>query len=112
MYLIFNNFQDNIEPSLPEITYFGADFLDFTPPFASPVKKLARTGLYNVYFIYNLHILTNRSTLYDQQWSEFSKEGETWKMWRIFQNWGIFIYLGGVWRGQKLSGVGGGEYTL
>jgi len=37
-------FKDNIEPSLPEITYFGADFLDFTPPFASPVKKLARTG--------------------------------------------------------------------
>lgn len=37
-------FKENIEPSLPEITYFGADFLDFTPPFASPVKKLARTG--------------------------------------------------------------------
>jgi len=33
-------FKENIEPSLPEITYFGSDFLDFTPPFASPSKRL------------------------------------------------------------------------
>merc|ERR1740131_803639 len=37
-------FKENIEPSLPEITYFGSDFLEFTPPFASPLKKLSRTG--------------------------------------------------------------------
>jgi len=37
-------FKDNIEPSLPDITYIGSDFLDFTPPFASPLKKLSRTG--------------------------------------------------------------------
>ena len=28
-------FKENIEPTLPEITYFGADFLDFTTSFAS-----------------------------------------------------------------------------
>jgi len=33
-------FKENIEPSLPEITYFGSDFLDFTPPFATPSKRL------------------------------------------------------------------------
>ena len=33
-------FKENIEPSLPEITYFGSDFLDFTPPFSSPSKRL------------------------------------------------------------------------
>jgi len=38
-------FKENIEPNLPELTYFGADFLDFTPPFASPLKKVARPGL-------------------------------------------------------------------
>jgi len=34
-------FKENIEPSLPEITYFGADFLDFPPTFATPSKKLS-----------------------------------------------------------------------
>jgi len=38
-------FKENIEPSLPEITYFGSDFLDFTPPFATPLKKISKTGL-------------------------------------------------------------------
>jgi len=33
-------FKENIEPSLPEITYFGSDFLEFTPPFATPSKRL------------------------------------------------------------------------
>jgi len=33
-------FKENIEPFLPEITYFGSDFLDFTPPFSSPSKRL------------------------------------------------------------------------
>jgi hypothetical protein len=33
-------FKENIEPTLPEITYFGSDFLDFTPPFATPSKRL------------------------------------------------------------------------
>ena len=28
-------FKEHIEPTLPEITYFGADFLDFTSTFAS-----------------------------------------------------------------------------
>jgi len=37
-------FKENIEPSLPEITYFGSDFLEFTPPFATPSKRLS-TGL-------------------------------------------------------------------
>ena len=35
--------QDNIEPSLPDLTYIGSDFLDFTPPF-SPLKKISKTG--------------------------------------------------------------------
>lgn len=34
-------FKENIEPNLPEITYFGADFLDFPPTFATPSKKLS-----------------------------------------------------------------------
>jgi len=37
-------FKENIEPSLPDITYCGTDFLDFTPPFASPLKKVSRSG--------------------------------------------------------------------
>ena len=37
-------FKENIEPSLPEITYFGSDFLEFTPPFATPSKRLS-TGI-------------------------------------------------------------------
>ena len=36
-------FKENIEPSLPEITYFGSDFLEFTPPFATPSKRLSST---------------------------------------------------------------------
>lgn len=36
-------FKDNIEPSLPDLTYIGSDFLDFTPPF-SPLKKISKTG--------------------------------------------------------------------
>ena len=28
-------FKEHIEPTLPEITFFGADFLDFTTPFTS-----------------------------------------------------------------------------
>jgi len=38
-------FKENIEPSLPEITYFGSDFLDFTPPFATPSKRLQLPSL-------------------------------------------------------------------
>ena len=34
-------FKENIEPTLPEITYFGSDFLEFTPPFATPSKRLS-----------------------------------------------------------------------
>lgn len=37
-------FKENIEPNLPEITYFGSDFLDFTPPFTTPSKKLSQIG--------------------------------------------------------------------
>lgn len=37
-------FKENIEPNLPEITYFGSDFLDFTPPFTTPSKKLSLVG--------------------------------------------------------------------
>jgi len=33
-------FKENIEPSLPDLTYFGSDFLDFTPPFSTPSKRL------------------------------------------------------------------------
>ena len=28
-------FKEHIEPTLPDITYFGADYLDFTTPFVS-----------------------------------------------------------------------------
>ena len=28
-------FKEHIEPTLPEISYFGAEFLDFATPFAS-----------------------------------------------------------------------------
>ncbi len=28
-------FKDHIEPRLPEITYFGTEFLDFATPFSS-----------------------------------------------------------------------------
>jgi len=38
-------FKENIEPSLPEITYFGSDFLDFTPPFSTPSKRLQLPSL-------------------------------------------------------------------
>jgi len=38
-------FKENIEPGLPEITYFGSDFLDFTPPYASPSKRLPGSGV-------------------------------------------------------------------
>ena len=27
-------FKDHVEPRLPEITYFGTEFLDFTTPFS------------------------------------------------------------------------------
>ena len=33
-------FKENIEPTLPEITYFGADFLDFTTSFASKSRVI------------------------------------------------------------------------
>lgn len=33
-------FKENIEPTLPEITYFGADFLDFTTSFASKSRGI------------------------------------------------------------------------
>lgn len=32
-------FKEHIEPTLPEISYFGADFLDYTPSFSSPTLK-------------------------------------------------------------------------
>jgi len=37
-------FKENIEPTLPEITYFGADFLDFTTSFATPTKRRSVSG--------------------------------------------------------------------
>ena len=33
-------FKDKIEPTLPEITFFGSDFLDFTTPYTSMRIKL------------------------------------------------------------------------
>ena len=47
-------FKENIEPTLPEITYFGADFLDFTTSFASKYiftrkKKLIFFGLLKIF---------------------------------------------------------------
>lgn len=36
-------FKEHIEPTLPEITYFGADFLDFTS-FATPTKRRSVSG--------------------------------------------------------------------
>ena len=40
-------FKEHIEPTLPEITYFGADFLDFTS-FASKYRNriLQRRNIY------------------------------------------------------------------
>uniref|UniRef100_V5HA26 Putative pallbearer n=1 Tax=Ixodes ricinus TaxID=34613 RepID=V5HA26_IXORI len=32
-------FKEHIEPTLPEISYFGADFLDYTPSFSSSLKS-------------------------------------------------------------------------
>ena len=40
-------FKEHIEPTLPEITFFGAEFLDFTTPFTS---KLHRTLTFNTNF--------------------------------------------------------------
>jgi len=37
-------FKEHIEPTLPEITYFGADFLDFTSTFATPTKRRSVSG--------------------------------------------------------------------
>lgn len=38
-------FKENIEPSLPEISYFGSDFFpEFTTPFATPSKRVATGG--------------------------------------------------------------------
>jgi F-box protein 28 len=40
-------FKDHIEPTLPEITFFGAEFLDFTTPslsFSSPTKRRSQSG--------------------------------------------------------------------
>jgi len=36
-------FKEHIEPTLPEITYFGADFLDFTS-FATPTRRRSVSG--------------------------------------------------------------------
>lgn len=36
-------FKEHIEPTLPEITYFGAEFLDFTS-FATPTKRRSQSG--------------------------------------------------------------------
>merc|ERR1711976_665297 len=38
-------FKEHIEPTLPEISYFGADFLDFTTPYTSPSKRRNTSGL-------------------------------------------------------------------
>ena len=38
-------FKENIEPTLPEITYFGSDFLEFTPPFATPSKRFGSSSI-------------------------------------------------------------------
>jgi F-box protein 28 len=32
-------FKEHIEPTLPEITFFGAEFLDFTTPFTSKYSR-------------------------------------------------------------------------
>lgn len=37
-------FKEHIEPTLPEITYFGAEFLDFATPFATPTKRRSQSG--------------------------------------------------------------------
>jgi len=37
-------FKEHIEPTLPEITFFGAEFLDFTTPFTSPTKRRSQSG--------------------------------------------------------------------
>jgi len=41
-------FKDHVEPRLPEITYFGTEFLDFTTPFSSPSKRRTTSGATSV----------------------------------------------------------------
>lgn len=41
-------FKDHIEPRLPEITYFGTEFLDFTTPYSSPSKRRSTSGATSV----------------------------------------------------------------
>ena len=43
-------FKENIEPTLPEITYFGADFLDFTTSFASKSRVIFFTKKNSKFF--------------------------------------------------------------
>ena len=40
-------FKEHIEPTLPEITFFGAEFLDFTTPFTSEYLYDLHSGLKN-----------------------------------------------------------------
>ena len=39
-------FKEHIEPTLPEISYFGAEFLDFATPFASKLKLPNNSNLF------------------------------------------------------------------
>ena len=43
-------FKDHVEPRLPEITYFGTEFLDFTTPFSCTFE-----------FISIFHITSNQT---------------------------------------------------
>ena len=39
-------FKEHIEPTLPEITYFGADFLDFTSFASTSISWSLHSGLF------------------------------------------------------------------
>jgi hypothetical protein len=44
-------FKEHIEPTLPEITYFGAEFLDFATPFTSELTIIPSNHVHFDYFI-------------------------------------------------------------
>lgn len=44
-------FKEKLEPTLPDITYFAADFLDDIAPYKTPVKKQSQSGNSNGLFM-------------------------------------------------------------
>ena len=56
-------FKDHIEPTLPEITFFGAEFLDFTTPSLSFSSKYFLIGHgMRLFYINHLSYLCHKTT--------------------------------------------------